>query len=58
MEDEKIHTKFCSENIMGRDHLEDLGIDERVLKWIMEKEDGRAWISVTWLRIGTSGRIF
>jgi len=26
-----VHTKCCSENLKGRDHLEDLGIDERII---------------------------
>jgi hypothetical protein len=34
----------------GRGHSEDLGIDEKVLEWILEKEGGKVW-----LRIGTSG---
>jgi hypothetical protein len=28
----------CTENLKGRDHLEDLGIDgKRILEWILEK---------------------
>jgi len=33
-----IHTKFWSENLMGTDHLEDLGVDGIIiLEWILEK---------------------
>jgi hypothetical protein len=33
-----MHTKFWSEKLKGRDHLEDLGIDEKIiLKWILRK---------------------
>jgi len=35
-----------------RDHSEDLGIDGRILKYILKKEDWRAWTSFIWLRIG------
>jgi len=35
-----------------RDHSEDLGIDGRILKWILKKWDWRAWTSFIWLRIG------
>jgi hypothetical protein len=33
-----MHTKFWLESLMGRDYLEGLGIDERIiLKWISGK---------------------
>jgi hypothetical protein len=33
----KMHTKFWSGNLKGRHHLEDLGVDRRiVLKWILK----------------------
>jgi hypothetical protein len=36
--DEKWRQNIKSENLTGRDHLEDLGVDGRIaLKWILEK---------------------
>jgi hypothetical protein len=33
-----MHTIFWLENLKGRDHLEDLGADERIiLEWILGK---------------------
>jgi hypothetical protein len=42
---------------MGREHLEDLSIDERILNCIIKKEDGRKWSGFMWLRAETSGRL-
>jgi hypothetical protein len=43
-------------NLMGRDHLEDLGVDGNIiLQWILGKWCGRVWTGFIWLRIGTSG---
>jgi len=39
-----------------RDHLEDLGVDGRIiLRWILRKWDVAAWTGSSWLRIGTGG---
>jgi hypothetical protein len=41
-------------NIRERDHLEDPGVDERIiLRWIFRKWDVGVWNGLGWLRIGT-----
>ena len=45
--------KIWWENLRGSEHLEDPGVDGRViLRWISRKWDG-AWTGLIWLRAGT-----
>jgi hypothetical protein len=47
------------EILKGIDHLEDLGIDGKIiLKLILRKQGGKVWTGFVWLRIGTSGELF
>jgi hypothetical protein len=51
-----VRTEFWRGDLRDRDHLEDLGIDGRIiLKWILKKWNGGAGTVVVWLRIGTGG---
>jgi hypothetical protein len=52
----EVHTGFWWRNLREGDHLEDPGIDGRVmLRWIFRTWSGEAWIGPIWLRIGTGG---
>jgi hypothetical protein len=45
-----------NENLKGRDHLEDLGVDGKImLEWIIGKYCRRLWTGFIWLRIVVSG---
>jgi hypothetical protein len=50
--------KFWSENLKGRDYLEDLGVGGRIiLEHMLGKWFEKVWIGFIWLRIGNSGGI-
>jgi hypothetical protein len=53
-----VHTGVWWGGLEGKNHLEDLSIDGRIiLKWIFKKWDG-AWTGLIWLRIGTGNGLF
>ena len=53
---EEVHTVFWWGDPRERHHLEDPGIDGRIiLKWIFKKWDGKAWTGLIRLRIGAGG---
>jgi hypothetical protein len=42
--------------VKGRDHVEELSVDGRmILEWILKEKGRRLWTGIMWLRIGTSG---
>jgi hypothetical protein len=45
--------RTCS--TQGKDYLEDLGIDGKILEWILGKQCESVWTGFIWLRMGTSG---
>ena len=52
----KVYTGFWWGNLRERDHLEDRGIDGRIiLRWIFRKWDVTVWTGSIWLRIRTGG---
>jgi len=52
----KLHKGIWWGDLKGRDHLEDLGVDKRLItKWIFKKWDGEARTGLISFRIGTGG---
>ena len=51
-----MYTGFWWRNLRERDHLEDPGMDRRIiLRWIFRKWGVRAWTASMWLRIVMGG---
>jgi hypothetical protein len=47
--------KISLENLKVRNHVEDIGADEKIiLGWILGKQCGKVWTGFVWPRIGTS----
>jgi hypothetical protein len=48
-----MHTEFWLENFKGRDNIENLAIDRKVLEWILGKWGGKVWTVSNSSKIGT-----
>ena len=52
----EVYTGFWWGNLRERDHLEDLGVDKKIiLRWIFRKGDGVAQAALIWLSIRAGG---
>jgi hypothetical protein len=50
-----MHTVFCYRNLKERDHLEDRGLDRRIIILKLVLKQGWVWTGLIWLRIGANG---
>jgi len=51
-----VYTGFWSGNLREREHLEDAGVDRRIiLRWMFKKWDGGTWTGLTWFKVGRGG---
>jgi hypothetical protein len=47
-----MYTKFCSEKLKGRHHLEDLDVDRRTMsESVLKKYIRRVWTGFIWLEV-------
>jgi len=55
---EEEHTGFWWRDLREKDHLEELGVDVKIilkLKWVTKKCDADGWTGLIWVRMGRVG---
>jgi len=51
-----MHADSLLGNLNETCSLKDVGVNGKIiLKWVLRKQDGRAWTGFIWIRIGISG---
>jgi hypothetical protein len=51
----RVHTGVWWGNLKERGHLENLGVNGRILQWALKKYEGKAWAGFSSVRVGTTG---
>jgi replicative superfamily II helicase len=54
----EILTEDWWENMQERDHFQDLGINKKILRRILEKREWSLWSALNWLRNAKTGGHF
>jgi hypothetical protein len=52
----EVHAGIWWGNVKVRNNLEDQCVDGKlIIKWVSNESFGRAWIRLTWFKLGTNG---